>query len=128
MIAKPESSDPEMHVSPDGALALCVTPNVEGETMIGFHGFEWAIAATQIVEFDDRDSEGFDAGQLQGSKPVQDYVRRVLNDESIIAVSIRGDEIIDAWITEFPKDDLEFCADDERLSFRYWSGKEFKVA
>ena len=48
MIAPPESEEPEIHISPDGLLALCIAPNVEGETMISFHGFDWAIAASQL--------------------------------------------------------------------------------
>jgi hypothetical protein len=127
MIAKPESSEPEMHISPDGALALCVTPEVEGETMIGFHGFDWAISATQLSEFEDCDRSSIDAAQLHKSEPVQKYVQTILADEAIIAVSVRGEEITDAWVTEFPQDDLQFCSDDEQLQFRYWSGKAAQV-
>lgn len=113
MITTPEPEGPELFTSPDGKLALRITPEVEGETMVSFHGFDWAIAGSQLAEH----------LSLETDDAIESYVKSIMADEQIIAISIVDDEMTDAWITEFPQSDLEYCTDGESLLFRRWSGK-----
>ncbi len=113
MIASPVPENPELIPSPDGQLALRITPDVEGETMVSFHGFEWAIAGSQLAEDLNLDTD----------EAIRKYVASIIADEQIIALLLVEDEIADAWITDFPLSDLEYCSDGERLLFRRWSGK-----
>ncbi len=113
MITTPEPDSPELFTSPDGKLALRITPDVEGETMVSFHGFEWAIAGSQLAEHLSLDTD----------VAIDSYVKSIMSDEQIIAVSIVEGEMTDAWITEFPQSDLEYCTDGESLLFRRWSGQ-----
>lgn len=112
MIATPEPDGPELFTSPDGRLALRITPDVEGETMVSFHGFDWAIGGSQLAE----------SYSLQPDAAIEAYVHSILQDEAIIAVLILDDEMVDVWITEYPLSDLECCNENERLIFRRWSG------
>lgn len=112
MIATPEPEGPELIASPDGRLALRITPEVEGETMISFHGFDWAISGSQLAE----------VHSLEPDSAIEAYVESIVQDRAIIAISLVDDEMVDAWVTEYPKSDLEYCAENERLVFRRWSG------
>ncbi len=117
MIASPEPEEQELHVSPDGQLALCISPNVEGETMIGFHGFDWAMAASQLP-----DSLGQTALQI-----AQDYANLIINDDALIAVLRVDGEMVDVWVTEFPHEDLNCAEAHEQVSFRRWSGVAVRI-
>lgn len=113
MIATPQPEEPELITSPDGLLALRITPDVEGETMVGFHGFDWAITGSQLAE----------NLSMDASEAIQAYVASIVADKQIIAVSLVDDEMTDAWITDFPQSDLQYCSEEERLQFRRWSGE-----
>lgn len=114
---KDDSPEPEFHTSPDGQLALSITVNSDGETKIGFHGFDWATYSDQLAE---------ESG-LEPSEATRQFVNNVLSDLAIIAVLIVDGDMTDAWITELPETDLEYCQEGEVVLFRFWSGKEVTV-
>lgn len=113
MIATPTPPEPEMHTSPDGLIALTILPEVDGDVMVGFHGFDWAITTSQLAGDSD----------IPEDQALKQFVHAVLSDQALIAVLFHAGEMVDIWVTSFPKSDLEFCEDDERILFRYWSGK-----
>ena len=108
----PYSKSDVYHVSADGVLALTIVNDVDGEELIGFHGFDWSVQVSILSEV---------AGTSQDVARKK-FIDDVLNDRSIIAVlSVHG-ETADVWITDEPKMDLKFLKEGENLSFRYWSG------
>ncbi len=114
MIAANESAnDDQFFTSPDGLLALAVVCTPEGETLIGFHGFEWYLQANSLTE-----SSG-----LQEHLAIEKFVNDVLENRSLIAVLIVDGDIVDVWVTELPESDRSYCRDGETLLFRYWSGE-----
>lgn len=117
MIAPRDSDLPpaDFHTSPDGQLALSIASDLSGETIIGFHGFDWAMEASHLAE----------ASGLSLLEATQQFVRDILEDRSIIAILTVDGDVEDIWITEHPQSDLEQCTEAEELSFRYWSGKPF---
>ncbi|GAB5402564.1 MAG: hypothetical protein Aurels2KO_07950 [Aureliella sp.] len=113
MITTPEPEEPDLITSPDGKLAIRITPDVEGETMVSFHGFDWAIAGSQLAE----------QLSLETDDAIKAYVDSIMADGQIIAISIVDGEMTDAWVTEYPLSDLEYCAEGESLLFRRWNGQ-----
>jgi len=111
LIAADNSDDQIVYTSPDGLLVLLITPDVEGETMVSFHGFEWAIAGSELPGA----AENLDLA-------IKDYVASVMDDSAIIAVLMQDGEMTDVWITEDPESDIECNSSDESILFRRWSG------
>lgn len=109
---EPSGEDGIWHVSQDGTLAISVTSDVDGERLIGFHGFEWSLPASSLLA--DRQDSLDDA--------IQRFVDDVLQDQAVIAVLSRHNEVTDIWITEAPQEDLQYLQQGETLLFRYWSG------
>lgn len=119
MIAPPEQPTPEdetpFFTSPDGQLALTVQTDVDGEVLVGFHGFDWNIQASQLA----------DTRRIDAEQAVEQFMEEIMNDDHLIAVLKIEDDITDVWITELPDVDAELCQAEESIEFRYWSGKNF---
>ncbi len=100
-------------VSPDGALALTIAEDVDGEELIGFHGFEWTVQVSVL-------------GELSG-KPAEDakqaFVEEIRSDQLLIAVLYRFGEVADIWVTDDPEMDKNYLQANEKLVFRYWNGQ-----
>lgn len=98
-------------VSPDGALALTIAEDVDGEELIGFHGFEWAVQVSVL-------------GELSG-KPAEDakqaFVEEIRSDQLLIAVLYRFGEVADIWVTDDPEMDKSYLKANEELVFRHWN-------
>ena len=107
-----DSSADRFVVSDDGLLALSVYEDTDGESLIGFHGYEWRLQASSLVE---------DEAQLEDA--IDAYFRNVVEDRAMIAVLSEHGEIVDVWVTESPGDDQEYVRPGETLSFRTWSGR-----
>lgn len=105
--------DPVYHVSPDGLLALTVQSDVDGEQLIGFHGFDWSVQMSVLGELAN------EPAAAAGAK----FIDSILRDQALIAVLEQNGMMVDVWITEDPKVDLNYLQEGESLSFRYWSGK-----
>ena len=111
--AKPEE-DRIFLVSPDGDLALTMEIDIDGECLLGFHGFEWRQQGSVLSE-----QHGTTVDLA-----CQTFIKQVIEDQAIIAVLSRHGERTDIWITEAPDDDLEYLQEGESILFRYWSGRK----
>lgn len=113
------SADDEefFQVSPDGALAISVRNDVDGEKLIGFHGFEWQVQVSSLSEEQGKET----------AAALDDFVKNILDDRSIIAVLRKHGEIVDVWVTDDPESDREFLQPGEELAFRNWSGAKLDV-
>ena len=100
-------------VSPDGELALTVEIDVDGECLLGFHGFEWRQLGSVICE---QYGTAID-------EACESYLQNIITDGAVIAVLSSHGEKSDVWVTEDPNEDLQYLKDGESLAFRYWSGK-----
>jgi hypothetical protein len=105
------------YVSPDNQLRFVVDHD-EQDVRLGLEGFPWHTHASVL------------ASQFGTSEElaVNKFVRDLLSDRSILAVSRIGGTIRDVWITADPQSDLRYKSDDEVLEFRYWSGEQWKPA
>ena len=105
------------YISPDNRLRLVVDYD-EKDVRLGFKGFPWHTHADLL------------ASQFGTSEElaVERFVRDLLSDRSILAVSRIEGTIRDVWITADPQSDLLYTSDDEVLEFRYWSGGQWKGA
>lgn len=104
--------DANFHVSPDGLLALRVVRDVDGEELIGFHGFDWSVQIRILSELSGVPAEA----------AKQAFIDKVLSDVAIIAILKTQGVMMDAWVTEEPHIDLKFLKAHEEIEFRYWSG------
>ena len=95
------------YVSPDNQLRFVVEQD-EQDVSLGFEGFPWHTHADVL------------ASQFGTSEKlaVDRFVRDLLSDHSILAVSRIGGTISDVWITADPQSDLLYNSDDEVLEFR----------
>jgi hypothetical protein len=105
------------YVSPDHQLRFVVDHD-EKDVRLGFEGFPWHTHADVLA------SEFGTSEELA----VDTFVRDLLSDRSILAVSRIGGTIRDVWITADPRSDLRCTSDEEVLEFRYWSGGQWKPA
>ena len=100
-------------VSPDGALALTIAEDVDGEELIGFHGFEWTVQVSVLGELSGKPAE--EAKQI--------FVDEIRSDQLLIAVLYRFGEVTDIWVTDDPEMDKNYLKANEELVFRHWSGQ-----
>jgi len=105
------------YVSPDNQLRFVVDHD-EQDVRLGFEGFPWHTHADVLT------SEFGTSEELA----VKRFVRDLLSDRSILAVSRVGGTMREVWITADPQSDLHYKSDDEILEFRYWSGGQWKPA
>ena len=105
------------YVSPDNQLRFVVDYD-EQDVSLGFEGFPWHTHADVLA------TEFGTSEELA----VERFVRDLLSDRSILAVSRIGGTISDVWITADPQSDLLYNSDEEVLEFRYWSGRQWKGA
>jgi len=103
------------YISPDNQLRLVVDYD-EKDVCLGFESFPWHTHADVLA------SEFGTSEELA----VERFVRDLLSDRSILAVSRIEGTISDVWITADPQSDLLYNSDDEVLEFRYWSGRQWE--
>ena len=105
------------YVSPEGQLRFVVDYD-EKDVSLGFEGFPWHTHADLLAsEFG-----------ISEELAVERFVRDLLSDRSILAVSRIEGTIRDVWIIADPQSDLLYNSDNEVLEFRYWSGGQWKGA
>ena len=105
------------YVSLDNQLRFVVEHD-EQDVSLGFEGFPWHTHADVLASVFGTSEE----------LAVKRFVRDLLSDRSILAVSRIGGTIRDVWITADPQSDLRYNSDEEVLEFRYWSGEQWKPA
>jgi hypothetical protein len=104
-------------VSPDGQLKFVVGRD-EQDVSLGFEGYQWHTHASVLAS----------ALGTSEERAVNRFVRDLLCDHCIIAVSRIGGTIREVWISADPRSDLRYKSDDEVLEFRYWSGGQWNPA
>jgi hypothetical protein len=103
----------ETHTSPDGALTFVVGRSDDGDVRLGFVGFPWHTHADVLAG----------AYGLPEEAAVAKFVAALLKNEAVIAISRKGDEPVDAWITDDPAGERRYTSEGETLELRYWSGR-----
>jgi hypothetical protein len=103
----------EQYISGDGLLNLIVCSYDDGDTTLGFEGYAWHTHADILASL----------SGLPEPEAVRRFVNDILDDRSVIAVSRIGAAIRDVWVTDNPVSELKYKPDDERIEFRYWSGR-----
>jgi hypothetical protein len=107
----------EEHVSPDCFLRLIVTLEGDGDIAIGFDGYAWHTSSDILASL----------SGLPESDAIQEFVKRIIGDEQVIAVSRINGEVSDVWPTDDPKGEFKHMAQQESLEFRRWSGMTVEV-
>ena len=100
-------------MSDDGLLKLIVCREDDGDTAIGFEGFDWHTHTDLLAS----------SWGLSEPDALRRFVDEVLDDRAIIAVSRARGEVRDVWITDDPDSDLRYKTADETIEFRHWSAK-----
>lgn len=103
------------HISSDGKLNFLITPSEDGNTKLGFKGFDWSIRASDIVGI----------YGVPNEEAVINYVNALLQNELVLNIWRRGSDIVNVSITgrldRVP--DLEKAhAEGLTLEHRYWDG------
>lgn len=80
------------HLSPDGKFRLLLRTDREGDVSIGFAGYPWHTHGTILAAT---------SGRLEG-EAVRQFLQKVLDGSSVIAVWSREGKIADVWVSEDP--------------------------
>ncbi len=107
--------EPEEHASADGLLTLAVESLKDGDVAIGFRGYPWHTHADILASI----------SGMNEPDAVRQFIDDVLNDRSLIALQIVDDAIHDVWITDDPANDCKYKQSNEKIQFRYWSGRGY---
>jgi hypothetical protein len=112
----------ETHTSPDGLLNLAFEKSRDGDTIIGFTGYQWhAHGDILSAEFG-----------LDEDASIRKYIDEILNNRRIIAVLSKGNKILDVWIVDDAIDALKshekYKGDGEMLELRYWNGQAWNAS
>lgn len=107
----------EEHRSADGSLVFAVDCLGDGDVAIGFRGFAWHTHA-DILSF---------TMKLAEPDAVRAFVDELLNDRSVISLRYVDGTLTDVWVSDDPRSELRYCQPNERIEFRYWSGRQHKL-
>lgn len=102
----------EDHVSPDGLLKFVVGREDDGDTYLGFLGIGWHTHGDMLAA----------SMRLPEEEAIRQFVDRLLNGQTMIAVMRMNGKICDTWTTDDPVADMNGLLSDETLEFRYWDG------
>ena len=103
------------YTSPDGLLRLKVIADVS-DVSVGFEGFSWHTHADILAAI----------CKLPEADAVNQFVNAILHDKSVVAVSRRGAQITDIWISDDPGTELRRTLPGEVTELRYWNGTSWK--
>jgi len=104
--------------SPDGSLRFEVLTEDDGDVLLGFRGFEWHTHADLLAA---------DFG-VSEAEAVEKFVQKLLNSQSVIAISRVGGEIKDICITYDPESETQGLADGVSVELRLWDGRTWSAA
>jgi len=102
----------EEHQTPDGLLTFKVGKEEDGDTCLGFDGYQWHTHADILSSL----------SGLPEETAVRKFVDALINNQAIIAVARVGDKIRDVWVADEPVPD-KYKPADETIEFRFWNGK-----
>lgn len=105
------------YISPDGLLRFIIDRD-DGDVYLGFAEYGWHTHADLLTKYFGESEE----------EAIVRFVKDLLTDRSVIAVSRVGEIIQDVWVTDDPVSDLRYKREDEEIEFRYWSGRPGKAS
>lgn len=100
------------YVSPDGVLRFLVQIADDGVVCLGFDGYLWHRHADELT----------DGGRLSQQQAVEQYVRDLLENRAVIAVSRVGGRVVEARVTENPMSETQHLPPGMAVELRYWDG------
>ena len=100
------------YVSPDGVLRFLVQTADDGVVCLGFDGYLWHRHPDELTE----------GGRLSEQEAVERYVRDLLGNRAIIAVSRTGERVVAARVTEDPASETLHLPPGTSVELRYWDG------
>lgn len=121
----------QRHASPDGLLHLvvdtCVTENKEHPN--GFEDWLIGIEPGGWHTHPDILANVYDTTQQEATER---YVDQILNDQQVIALRFVSENLHDAFVVDLVYSSMEevmesekkYIEQNERMIFRYWSGKQ----
>lgn len=105
------------HISPDGLLRFVIERDGD-DLSLGFAGYPWHTHADILAA-----SFG-----VPEQVAIARFVEDLLNDRSVVALSLVGGKVQDVWITDDPVSDLRYKPEEESIEFRYWSGHPWQAS
>jgi hypothetical protein len=106
---------PKSHTSSDGKLSFLITPSEDGNTKLGFKGFDWSILAGDIVGI----------YGVPNEVAVNNYLNALLQNELVLNIWRRGSDIVNVSIMgrlDRIPDQEKAHAEGLTLEHRYWDG------
>jgi hypothetical protein len=101
------------HLSPDGLLRFRVVVGDDGDVSLGFDGYAWHTHADVLSA----------TSGLPQPEAVERYVRDLLEDRAVVALSRVGGAVAEAWVTDCPESESRHASPGEVVDLRYWSGR-----
>ena len=102
-------------VSPDARLRFIVVEHDDGDVSLGFDGFAWHTHGDILAAL----------SKTSESEAVEQFVRDLLENRALIAISRIAGEIRNVWITDDPASEFDDLLPDESVELRYWDGRNF---
>jgi hypothetical protein len=103
------------YVSPDGILRFLVQTADDGVVCLGFDGCLWHRHAHDLSA----------ATGLSQREAVERYVRDLLENRAVIAVSRVGERITHMCVTEDPAAETLYLPPGMSVELRYWDGTQW---
>ena len=100
------------YVSPDGLLRFLVLTADDGVVCLGFDGYLWHRHPDELT----------DGGRLSEQEAVEQYVRNLLENRAVIAVSRARGRVVYARVTEDPAAETLHLPPGTSVELRYWDG------
>jgi hypothetical protein len=111
------TSDRE-YLSPDGLLRFQVVTGGDGDVHLGFDGYAWHTHADILAAV---------AG-LPEADAVERFVRDLVENRAVIALSRTGGLLTDVWVTDEPASENRYLSPGESVELRYWDGRPWEGA
>ncbi len=100
------------YVSPDGVFRFLVQTADDGVVCLGFDGFLWHRHPYELST----------DGELSEQEAVERYVRHLIENRAVIAVSRVGGKVVDVRITEDPASETLHLPPGMSVELRFWNG------
>jgi hypothetical protein len=104
------------YVSPDGLLRFLVQTADDGVVCLGFAGYLWHRHPYELAA----------ASGLSEQEAVERYVRDLLENRLVIAVTRVGGKITYASVTEDPASEVLHLPSGMSVELRYWNGNQWE--
>ncbi len=104
--------------SPDFILKIIVLYE-DHDIMVGFDGYPWHSHLESLQE----DIFLKHGEKLTKEESLERFMQDILNDKTLLAISFINDQIQDVWPTDDPVQELKYKTEEEKIIFRFWSGK-----